>query len=89
MWFWVKDQAGDQSSRFEFARDNVYGGTIFLGIGSSTMVVIAFTMISTLVGKYTVSVGEYTVSVGEYTVSVGEYITSVEKYTVTVTVTVH
>ena len=56
VWFWVKQPTGDQSSLFDWARDNVYGGAILLGVGNATMMVIAYTMISNLVGKYTVSV---------------------------------
>ena len=55
MWFWVKQQAGDQSSFFDWSRDNVYGGAILLGIGNAAMMVMVYTMISNLVGQYTVS----------------------------------
>ena len=55
LWFWLKEQTGDQSSRFEFARDNIYGAAILLGIGSATCIVIALSMIAQFVGEYTVS----------------------------------
>ena len=55
MWFWVKDPTNDTNSHFNWSRDNIYGATILLGAGGSTLNVISFTMISYLVKNFTVS----------------------------------
>ena len=55
IWLWVKDPSDDHISKFSLSRDNVYGAIMLLGVGGATMLVIAMTMISSLVGEYTVS----------------------------------
>ena len=55
MWFWLKEQTGDQSSHFEFTRDNIYGATILMGIGTIMCWVVAAFLIAELVGQSEVS----------------------------------
>ena len=40
---------------FNAARDNIYLAIVLLGMGGATVLVLAYTMISQVVGKYTVS----------------------------------
>lgn len=54
MWFWMKNPTNDTASHFNWSRDSLYGATILLGAGGSTVMVIAFTMVANLVGEYTV-----------------------------------
>ena len=56
IWFWVKDPSGvDRDVAFSVARDNVYLAIVLLGMGGATVLVLAYTMISQVVGKFTVS----------------------------------
>lgn len=55
IWFWVKDPTNvSPGTTFSVARDNVYVAIVLLGIGGATVLVLSYTMISQLVGKYTV-----------------------------------
>ena len=55
IWFWVKDPSGvDRDVAFNVARDNVYLAIVLLGMGGATVLVLAYTMISQVVGKFTV-----------------------------------
>ena len=56
IWFWVKEpsQVSPQVV-FNAARDNVYLAIVLLGVGGATVLVLSYTMISQVVGKYTVS----------------------------------
>ena len=40
---------------FNAARDNIYLAIVLLGVGGATVLVLSFTMISQVVGKYAVS----------------------------------
>ncbi|CAI7994339.1 Major facilitator superfamily domain-containing protein 12 [Geodia barretti] len=54
IWFWVKEpsQVSPQVV-FNAARDNVYLAIVLLGVGGATVLVLSYTMISQVVGKYT------------------------------------
>lgn len=55
IWFWVKDPTSvSPGTTFSVARDNVYVAIVLLGIGGATVLVLSYTMISQLVGRYTV-----------------------------------
>ena len=60
IWFWVQDATEDSVSRFNLSRDSIYGAAILLGIGGATILTIAMTMISSLIGDNTVSSGLHT-----------------------------
>ena len=52
----MKDPTDDLTSIFNISRDNVYGAIFLLGLGGAIMLVNAMTMVSILIGEYTVSV---------------------------------
>ena len=55
IWFWVKEPSGvGRDVTFNVARDNVYLAIMLLGMGGATVLVLAYTMISQVVGKFTV-----------------------------------
>ena len=55
IWFWVKEPSGvDSDVTFSVARDNVYVAIVLLGMGGAAVLVLAYTMISQVVGKFTV-----------------------------------
>lgn len=64
IWFWVKDPSGvSPGTIFSVARDNVYLAIVLLGMGGATVLVLSYTMISQLVGRYSVCWGNLITSV--------------------------
>ena len=56
MWFWVQPVYGDhESSNFYWKRDCIYIAIILLGIGGATLMVLSLSMVSILIGEFTVS----------------------------------
>ena len=56
MWFWVQPTySGHGSSDFHWKRDCIYIAIILLGIGGATVMVLSLSMISILIGDFTVS----------------------------------
>ena len=55
IWFLLKQSANDSSSSFNWSRDSIYIAVALLGIGGSTLMVISLSMISLLVGEFSVS----------------------------------
>ena len=60
IWFWVKEPSSvSRDVTFNVARDNVYLAIMLLGMGGATVLVLAYTMISQVVGKFTVRLMSY------------------------------
>ena len=57
MWFWVQPVYNYPSSSndFHWGRDCIYIAIILLGLGGATLMVISLSMVSMLVGEYSVS----------------------------------
>ena len=56
MWFWVQPEYNYPSSdRFHWKRDCIYIAVILLGFGGATLMVLSLSMVSILIGEYSVS----------------------------------
>ena len=55
-WFLFKSATNDRTASFNWSRDSIYIAVILLGVGGSTIMVISLSMISMLIGEYSVSV---------------------------------
>lgn len=56
MWFWVQPEHGDhEDSNFYWNRDCIYIGILLLGMGGATLMVLSLSMVSILIGDFTVS----------------------------------
>ena len=54
MWFWVQPVSQSEST-FHLSRDSIYIAIILLGLGGATLMVLSLSMVSMLVGEYSVS----------------------------------
>ena len=55
MWFWVQPAHGDhQHSHFYWKRDCIYIAIILLGVGGATLMVLSLSMVSFLIGDFSV-----------------------------------
>ena len=55
IWLLLKQPTNDSTSSFNWNRDNIYIAIILLGLGGATLMVISLSMISLLIGQYSVS----------------------------------
>ncbi len=55
MWFWLQPSYPDHAQvAFYWKRDIIYIAVILLGIGGATLMVISLSMISILIGEFSV-----------------------------------
>ena len=57
MWFWMQPvySYSPTQNSFHWNRDNIYIATILIGLGGATLMVLSLSMVSMLVGEYSVS----------------------------------
>ncbi len=53
MWFWVQP-ATVANGNFDWSRDQIYIAIILLGLGGACLMVLSLSMISILIGEYSV-----------------------------------
>ncbi len=64
MWFWLQPSYPDHKYvAFYWKRDIIYIAVILLGIGGATLMVISLSMISILIGEFSVSEEVYEVDI--------------------------
>ena len=64
MWFWLQPSYPDHKQvAFYWKRDIIYIAVILLGIGGATLMVISLSMISILIGEFSVSEEVYEVDI--------------------------
>ena len=57
MWFWMQPVYNDNdSNHFYWKRDCIYIAIMLLGVGGATLMVLSLSMVSILIGEFTVSI---------------------------------